>query len=126
MSMREIKFRGKDTFKPYCLPAKWWYGGIMQDGEDAWLCVKTEDKGIISVKVEPDTVGQYTELLDRNGKEIFEGDVMEYKNNIGVVTYYNGRGQFQLKVKGQPPITLHNMKGTILGNIHDNPILINK
>lgn len=85
-----------------------------------------DDNWDVYVDVFEDTIGQLTGLKDRNGKDVYEKDIMEYKGCIGVVTYYAGRGQFQLKVKGHPPITLHNLKGTILGNIFENPEYLDK
>lgn len=136
---REIKFRGRDTFKSDYFPAKWYYGGIMIDENDAWLCVKTEKKGVVSVRVEPKTVGQYTGLKDARGNEIYEGDMLECPNvpTIPLEVYYNpAKGSFCLAehthteevLNGTAPIgemLMYYPNMHIIGNIHDNPELLN-
>ena len=71
--MREIKFRGKQSFDN-----KWIYGSLLKDKEKYYI---TNDYGDTFYAVIPQTIGQYTGLKDKNGKEIYEGDVL---NNTAV------------------------------------------
>lgn len=124
--MREILFRGKrrdngDWVEGYVI--KWDNG------------TTTIDDGTLetpSYVVEPATVGQYTGLLDKNGKRIFEGDILqcamfEYsKNRAAVMAERYNCGCCHL-VYGFSTCSDDvdiGRKSKIVGNIHDNPDLL--
>lgn len=119
--MREILFRGKHIHSLKAnehLDGTWVYG---------YLC----DKNYINspelegeLLIDPSTVGQYTGLTDKNGKRIFEGDVVRlpsiygsgYANVEFCGTNFKAIGEsFAYRISG-------NME--IVGNVHDNPELI--
>lgn len=78
--MRQIKFRGKDLNT-----GEWVYGFYSQgsfidpiNGEER---VRHLIKGDVLYDVDPETVGQFTGLLDMYEKEVYEGDIVMHDGN---------------------------------------------
>ena len=71
---------------------------------------------------------QYTGLKDKNGKEIYEGDIIKFLNNIFEVIWCNEKASFMLKNKEYKEflnfIYENNNGMEIVGNIYENPELI--
>lgn len=74
---------------------------------------------------------QYTELKDKNNKEIYEGDIVKLRANhgIGVVKYYDEWGAFVVEyVKSKPLVVLgmsyYKEDIEVIGNIYENPELL--
>lgn len=123
--MREIKFRGKQ------LDGKGWAFGHLVKMWGAWHIIDWNDENT-AYAVDPATVGQYTGLKDKNGKDIYEWDVAYYykcdgKTRRGIVKYYeDGFNIFQVgsafedcSLRGLGSLGIE-----IIGNIHDNPDLL--
>ena len=139
--MREILFRAKRIDNE-----EWIYGYIVKlgrerlsDPERYGLCNKTitiDDSGacynLKVYEIIPETVEQYTGLTDKNGKKIFEGDILDCGDRIVFVKWHSYCGTWDsvfIKYSGDlcsNGITPAEWKyrAVVIGNIHDNTELL--
>lgn len=130
--MRTIKFRGKDIET-----GEWIYGHFFQrlGHYPAIVEPRPRDGKVMyyEIAVEDNTVGQFTGLLDKNGKEIYEGDIIieklrrARKDGERLVICFDGFEWQGKNVYGSTTSlsllsTYHTIK--VIGNIHDNPELL--
>ncbi len=124
---REIKFRGKRLDN-----GEWMYGNYAKykDYSDN-VHESMIDKDGYMHDIVPSTVGQYTGLKDRNGKEIYEGDILNVQFGteqtvLMFVSFVDGGWHIQEDLDYEEYHYLYDYKddATIIGNIHDNPELI--
>ena len=74
---------------------------------------------------EVETVEQYTGLKDKNGKEIYEGDILNADGPIYEVAWFEkDGGWFCFRGNDSVYTPLYHLKGKVIGNIHENPELL--
>jgi hypothetical protein len=131
-NMREILFRGKckgnncDWLEGYLfdydIPKQSYILGELDWREsiyDIWKCAE---------EVIPKTVGQFTGLTDKNGKRIFEGDIVKNDKYFMLVEWYDFLASFALVFSPNgsyhETISNSNIYLEVVGNLHDNPELL--
>ena len=133
--MLEILFRGKRIDN-----GEWVYGNLVKSNGKYFIYYEEPDEmsqtgnWLFYKVVDPSTVGQYTGLTDKNGKKIFEGDIVkdEQAQMLGKVVYataadgFDGMAGFMVDDIDDG---LQNYNGfwhlvEVIGNIHDNPELL--
>ena len=119
--MRTIKFRAKGKSD-----GQWHYGSLIQIGDDYSIATNTAPAFEMCV-VAPETVGQFTGLYDCDGKEIYEGDILDFNGLTVEVRFV--RGVFAFLANGNLDEELcgdcrTDLFAKVIGNIHDNPELL--
>lgn len=137
--MREIKFRGMN------LCGSWVYGDLRHDR----MCMPDgrlqEYISVCGKPIHPATVGQFTGLKDKDGREIYEGDILQNKHARYILKY--DKGEFvavEITTRAVPDKTgwhwedieksvqplkdvldnlIDDYKIIVVGNIHDNIIV---
>jgi uncharacterized phage protein (TIGR01671 family) len=136
---RTIKFRAKRIDNN-----KWAYGGLIQaddyciidQGNELYVERDYNFRGdthffqLSGVMCDEKTVGQFTGLLDKNGNEIYEGDIIKGFDIIIEVWYSEDTACFMAEMK-EPQNDMVDILGgydtarmEIIGNIYDHPQLI--
>ena len=140
--MREILFRGRN--KHSC---EWEFGCYYKqtefygdEMEDHVIITSHEelsyDQALVCYSVQPETVGQFTGLTDKNGTKIFEGDILKFHKFKGEPDWL-GFVRYDISmfvIEGEQPVdnggfevqlcSINRQRCEIIGNIHDNPELL--
>jgi uncharacterized phage protein (TIGR01671 family) len=129
--MREILFRGKREDI-----GKWIYGDYQHFCIESDIYVYLGPWGSEMRSVKPETVGQFTGLTDKNGKQIFEGDILKFHKFKGEPDWL-GFVRYDISmfvIEGEQPVdnggfevqlcSIDRKRCEIIGNIHDNPELL--
>ncbi len=133
MAEREIKYRGLKTFQIFNgeTNSVWIYGFYLKrgtygdPGPQAHIFVY--ENGYEGYRVEAETIGQFTGLLDKDGQEIYEDDIISFDDGkIGVVEFSDGC--FVVRYGKRNTLrSLYNIRDwsmKILGNRFENPELL--
>lgn len=135
--MRDILFRGKrvdngEWVDGYFLP---FHGVKRLDGTEPYASIICNDTFDTQYRVLAETVGQFTGLRDKNGKRIFEGDIVDVEYDIQYVGVAAERiGLFEVvfhdgcfmkeKKSGGLFHFINSDKCQVIGTIYDNPELL--
>lgn len=127
---RTIKFRGKSIYGE-----DWLYGSLVKIEKDRYAVIPPLNdidigKSIGMYEVCLETIGQFTGLYDKNGKEIYEGDIIKGFDIIIEVWYSEDTACFMAEMK-EPQNDMVDILGgydtarmEIIANIYDHPELI--
>lgn len=140
--MREILFRGKQTDNGEWIEGAYspFHLNFGEREEKPHIIIISDDEDIDGLwcEVIPETVGQYTGLTDKNGRRIFEGDIVRYGTNTDradnkeiyevVFETRGGSRYFGIRISEietwqfcfEVPAKLME----VIGNIHDNPEIL--
>lgn len=134
--MREIKFRGKRLDN-----GEWVYGYAAKFAHDSVpVILEDTENGITPRKIIPETVCQFTGLHDKNGREIYEGDIVKWILTMPEVGVNGGYEEYETEEIGEIKWDAGALQlgdycaagfayesedyADIIGNIHDNPELL--
>lgn len=133
---RQIKFRGKNK-----RTGEWCYGDLEYNRSKRIARIHSyDDEGryLVQTEVDENTIGQFTGLHDKDGKEIYEGDIVSWlffhgSLEVGKVEYKREEAQFRIVNRyttmdnRESTTTIQNKRDLMVrGNIHDTPELLNE
>lgn len=132
--MREIEFKGKNLES-----GEWAYGDLLQNSDGVRFAIVPKNNGYSifdDLLVDEDTIGQYIDIKDKNGRKIFEGDVCRHSDSVNyprqlVVEWIDEFACFAFVDKEDFNKNHYFGKGDrnsieVVGNIHDKQTLKNK
>lgn len=133
---REVIFRGKLSHS-----GEWVFGSLLKIDRDYHIVTESdmcEDGHHIRQEsdtptwVDPETIGQFTGLRDKNGKDIYEGDIVKCGDFVYRVVY-EGKRMASFALHRKEDVFLHYFGEAIeaedcevIGNIHNTPELLKK